>query len=166
MRDFPEQPPRCDHAQTALRHRKTSAGATTYGRQCLRCGACVEKVAAAKVGAAPTPPWDQDLAPSWQERCQDYWRRRTEWFDREREAEKEEFWRRYHEHLNSPAWAAIRRKVLRRANRVCEGCREAPPSHVHHLTYVRLGDEMLFDLVAVCEECHEKIHGRPIGGGE
>jgi hypothetical protein len=32
------------------------------------------------------------------------------------------------------------------------------PSHVHHLNYQRLGDEMLFDLVALCEGCHQKLH--------
>ncbi len=29
---------------------------------------------------------------------------------------------------------------------------------VHHLTYARLYDEMLFDLIAVCRDCHERLH--------
>jgi hypothetical protein len=29
---------------------------------------------------------------------------------------------------------------------------------VHHQTYDRLYNEMCFDLVAVCRECHAKIH--------
>jgi hypothetical protein len=29
--------------------------------------------------------------------------------------------------------------------------------------YAHLGDELLFELVALCLSCHEKVHGRPIG---
>jgi hypothetical protein len=31
---------------------------------------------------------------------------------------------------------------------------------VHHLTYTRLGAEADGDLVAVCDECHDWLHGR------
>jgi 5-methylcytosine-specific restriction endonuclease McrA len=29
---------------------------------------------------------------------------------------------------------------------------------VHHLTYERLGEERLTDLVALCRSCHEREH--------
>lgn len=29
---------------------------------------------------------------------------------------------------------------------------------VHHLTYERVGYEMLFDLISVCDPCHEQLH--------
>jgi 5-methylcytosine-specific restriction endonuclease McrA len=69
-------------------------------------------------------------------------------------------WHARHEaHLQTPKWKALRHRVMARANGVCEGCGMAQATDVHHLTYVRLGDEMLFDLVAVCRNCHNKIHG-------
>lgn len=30
---------------------------------------------------------------------------------------------------------------------------------VHHLTYERLGKETFSDLVVICDECHERLHG-------
>jgi predicted HNH restriction endonuclease len=35
---------------------------------------------------------------------------------------------------------------------------ENPATLVHHLHYETLFREMLFDLVAVCENCHSQIH--------
>ena len=43
-------------------------------------------------------------------------------------------------------------------------CRKKPATQVHHLTYKRVGREMLFDLVAVCADCHEVVHEEPEGG--
>jgi hypothetical protein len=30
---------------------------------------------------------------------------------------------------------------------------------VHHNTYERYGDESTFDLIVLCEQCHELFHG-------
>jgi len=79
------------------------------------------------------------------------------------EEDDREWWRRYEAYLQTPQWQLRRRRVLERADFRCEGCRQAPATQVHHLTYKRLGHEMLFDLVAVCDACHEAIH-RPQGG--
>jgi 5-methylcytosine-specific restriction endonuclease McrA len=68
-------------------------------------------------------------------------------------------WRRfYEEYLKTPAWHARRNRVLLRAGHRCEGCGQQPATQVHHLTYRRLGHEMLFDLVAICRDCHHTIH--------
>lgn len=64
----------------------------------------------------------------------------------------------YHEYLRSPAWARLRRQVLMRCGCVCQGCGAKPAVEVHHLTYERIGEEMLFDLVALCRECHDRLH--------
>jgi 5-methylcytosine-specific restriction endonuclease McrA len=70
---------------------------------------------------------------------------------------------KYIRHMKSELWQSLRRRVLARAKGRCEGCGQQPATDVHHLTYARLGNEMLFDLVAVCRACHETIHGRKIG---
>ena len=63
----------------------------------------------------------------------------------------------YDKYLKSKVWRAKRTAVMHRAKGVCEACGEAPPQQVHHLTYDRVGREPLFDLVAVCRECHEQL---------
>src|SRR5690606_26359580 len=67
----------------------------------------------------------------------------------------------YNRYMRTDEWRAKREKVLTRANGTCEGCGERVATEVHHLTYERLGAEMLFDLVAVCSDCHMTIHQPP-----
>jgi 5-methylcytosine-specific restriction endonuclease McrA len=70
-------------------------------------------------------------------------------------------WKRwYAAYQLSDAWRDRRRKVLERANHLCEACRERRATEVHHLHYMRVGYEPLFDLVAICRECHETLHRR------
>lgn len=64
----------------------------------------------------------------------------------------------YEEYLHSTEWRSKRALVLKRSSGECEGCGLSRATQVHHITYARLGNEMLFDLVAVCDECHERIH--------
>jgi hypothetical protein len=64
----------------------------------------------------------------------------------------------YQEYLCSPEWRRRRDLVLSRAHGVCEGCREREASEVHHLTYQNIGNEFLWELVAVCRGCHERVH--------
>lgn len=64
----------------------------------------------------------------------------------------------YADYLKSRQWADKRDRVLRRANFHCEGCGCRPAVDVHHLTYEHVTQEFLFELVALCRECHERIH--------
>jgi 5-methylcytosine-specific restriction endonuclease McrA len=43
-------------------------------------------------------------------------------------------------------------------NGYCEMCFSVPARHVHHMTYSRQGNEWIFDLAAICEECHRQLH--------
>lgn len=72
----------------------------------------------------------------------------------------EDFWTWYDRYLLSDAWRVRRAEVLKRASGVCEGCRKRVAKQVHHLTYERVGHEMLFDLVAVCSQCHSELHAK------
>jgi 5-methylcytosine-specific restriction endonuclease McrA len=67
---------------------------------------------------------------------------------------------RYQRYLCSREWAERRRTVLARCGGVCERCRHAAASHVHHLTYIRKYRERPEDLQALCEPCHEFTHGK------
>ena len=70
------------------------------------------------------------------------------------------WWAWYDQYLQSPAWRDIRQLVLRRAHGRCEGCGRRPAAHVHHLSYQHVGKEFLWELVAVCQECHDRVHAR------
>ncbi len=63
-------------------------------------------------------------------------------------------------YLKTPKWASIRDKVVRRSNGTCEGCGDYLNNrgHVHHTTYDNLGDEFLFQLRYLCENCHSRLH--------
>jgi hypothetical protein len=62
-------------------------------------------------------------------------------------------------YYKSPQWADLRERTLQRAGYVCEQCRVNRAKQAHHLTYERLGNELLNDLLAVCISCHEELHG-------
>jgi len=65
----------------------------------------------------------------------------------------------YSEYLKTDKWRELRRKVMTRCNGICEGCASKPVHDVHHLTYSHIYDELLYQLVGLCRECHEKAHG-------
>lgn len=96
-------------------------------------------------------------------------RYRLEYEERERQrvlqkAQEDAEWRaRYNAHISSPEWKRICALVRQRARNMCEGCGISAAQHVHHTTYEHLGNELLFELLAVCIPCHERIHGRSIG---
>jgi hypothetical protein len=89
---------------------------------------------------------------------------RREQRNRELDEESERWWARYRAHLESPKWHRKRQQVLWRAGGRCEaqddkGIRcERWATQIHHLTYERLGDENLDDLVALCRSCHRAQH--------
>ena len=67
-----------------------------------------------------------------------------------------ELW--YPRYLDSPHWQELRYEVMERANWVCEACKVATASEVHHLTYGCVGNENLDDLQALCGACHRAAH--------
>lgn len=70
----------------------------------------------------------------------------------------------YTDYLKSPRWKAIRAKVIFRDNGQCQRdagkgkCLSRNDIEVHHLTYVRFGNEQLGDLITLCHDCHKKLH--------
>jgi 5-methylcytosine-specific restriction endonuclease McrA len=64
----------------------------------------------------------------------------------------------YHAYLKSAQWSAKRQAKLTEANFCCQKCKRRSNLQVHHLTYERLGSELLTDLQVLCDRCHEKAH--------
>jgi hypothetical protein len=154
--------PQCSCSEAELRRRKQSNGVVIAGFQCVICGKCTRRVSVKDVSLDELPWWDEALNAA-------YWSERNQKMQRHFEecrARDDARWRSvYEQHLASEKWRVLRRKVMARCKGMCEGCGEKPAVQVHHLTYERLGDEMLFDLVGICIPCHERIHqARPSSG--
>lgn len=66
----------------------------------------------------------------------------------------------YREYLDSWEWAEKAYKVKKRANFICEGCLKEPATEVHHKTYDHIYNEFMFELVALCSDCHRRIHDK------
>jgi hypothetical protein len=139
---------RCDGKIHVLRH--DDAARTVCGRDTAAIGG--QALATQGVDASTCQGCRNSIASRVRAAAQ-----QAQWAARQ-EREHAEWWRRYDEHLRSSAWAALRSRVLFRADHICEGCGQHRATQVHHLTYRRLGHEMLFDLVAVCDACHAAIH--------
>tara|TARA_Y100000310_G_scaffold342834_1_gene447775 strand:- start:1858 stop:2340 length:483 start_codon:yes stop_codon:yes gene_type:complete len=67
----------------------------------------------------------------------------------------------YHKYMASRAWAIKREAVKKRAEGICERCRDANLRDIHHLTYENLGAEYVdSDLLGVCRPCHEFLSAK------
>lgn len=158
----------CEHRHSNLTARTLSNGTTAYYMQCLRCGAAtstaIAKAKAAELLAQQNntlefcPPWNAQLVAQWA--AQASAERASARFDRMIEAEDRriEHTNQYHAYLRTPEWQDKRQKVIERCRGICEGCMDARVAHVHHLTYAHIFDELLFELVGLCEACHERAH--------
>lgn len=60
----------------------------------------------------------------------------------------------YQDYLDSEAWKFRRLKRISIAGGRCEACGSARKLHVHHLTYERIFNEEMADLLVLCEEHH------------
>jgi len=145
---------RCGHENWKPRKRVIAGGAQRVFLQCLDCGHCRALKMSEFPNWAELEDFDEDLPRR-------LWDQQAQLFQEQREAAAEErsreWWARYNAYLASPEWAGRRRRVLHRAQGMCEACGERRADHVHHTSYRHVGAEPLFELRAVCEACHEDI---------
>lgn len=158
----------CDHEETEIRYIVASNGVKHYKLQCLVCGQKVgEAIPYREIeNIEDVLPYDEQLYSYYkgqimeraneiaQERHAQWQARRTPW-DRD-----------YQRYLESDAWKDKRQRVLQRDNYTCKACEKRPATQAHHLTYKHVFNEPLFDLVSVCDVCHDQLtemDGR--GGG-
>ncbi len=165
---------KCTHKIKELKERTISGGSIQYIYQCTKCGrpqgGAIKRDKAFKLNSGNKPTsFNQELYESWEsEQGKEFSAlheaRETEqnklanYFGVEEKRDKEKFFTFYKEHLKTNKWQIIREKVFKRANNICEGCLEEKATQVHHLDYRNVGDELLFQLVAICDNCHDKCH--------
>jgi len=67
---------------------------------------------------------------------------------------------KYQAYLCSREWSEKKNYIRMRSDNKCERCFNAPMQACHHLTYARKYDERHEDLQAICNACHDFIHGK------
>ncbi len=158
--------PRCSCEEQTLVFKNERSGPRThkiYVYQCNQCGRRSKAVAANSLGYGTrvgAKEFDESLQAAWNAKRDAYWKSKRDEVQSEQQERQEEWEQTYHEHvtLMSPKWRALRELVFARAGGICEGCGKRRAVQVHHLTYDHLGDEFLWELRAVCRECHERVH--------
>lgn len=148
-------PDPCKHpdSQRFYRRLKTIDNRVQLRLQCLQCGSVFgQSIALSTVKNLGEVPWvDEEL----RDKGRNVWRNT---YAEKTEAKNRAFWEYYEKYINSEEWHMKRRLVLQRAGNKCEGCGLRQAVHVHHREYRNLGDEFLFELVALCQSCHQRIH--------
>lgn len=72
----------------------------------------------------------------------------------------------YDAFLRSPSWTEKRDRIMTRAHSICECCLHAAVTQVHHVTYPQpltldaLAKQPNWQLRAICNDCHERVHDR------
>ena len=148
----------CDHPENKqeYRRKKIANGLHQLRKQCMGCGAVMARnFKHTEVDDFNALPLIDEVMQRKSEQIYQYYGCS---YEVEQRALNTAFWELYEQHLNSPQWFAKRDRVMDRAAGTCEGCRERAPAHVHHMSYKHLGDELLFELVALCHNCHQKLH--------
>lgn len=158
MQNVTDSTSACEHESKAIRVKTDVLGRKLWQFQCLDCGAA----ASSFIKQKDVPVADMLKPVAWDTALEDRGRETftsayAEQYRREKERQNEEWWQRYTAYLKTEAWRRKREAVLKRDNFVCRACLSRRSVQAHHLTYQHVGDEPLFDLVAVCMECHEKI---------
>lgn len=154
----------CKHdGPQQLRKRTVRLGGIQFVEQCLRCGAATTSpMARAKAieanGGIEPPPFDDNLEVKWRKDGEGGAKKITGHFETLQDFHTAEFHNWYDVYLSSDEWAYKKSKVMQRANHLCEGCGDAKAQVVHHMTYKNVGNEFLFELVALCNPCHDRYH--------
>ena len=148
----------CQHSECAIVERKDALNRPIFNRYCTECGL---RMSSAISHATVSEVSDHSI--EWFEnRNANYSsgrRQALETIADEAAARLQALNRAdYSEYLNSDPWRRRRAKVLERASGLCEGCMTNAATEVHHTTYQHLGNEFAFELIALCDACHSRIH--------
>lgn len=148
---------KCPHEHRQFTRFVKRNGVTEIRPQCLRCGGNLGGVKSADlrrqgVVVEALPLLDEELASRWMMRRAQVQAGGTQ----------PTWWDLYERYLRSPRWKSKRERVLQRDGHRCQNCLSQAATEVHHLSYGRIGDEPLFDLISICWECHVRMHPRRV----
>lgn len=157
----------CEHERQELRRGTNNAGMPVIRMQCEDCGLRIGNPVKRPPNAEELPGFDDakhDLHSAKRKAALQKVDQKYAEIQLRRWRGKEDgdsYYRQAHDaYLASAAWKERRRLVKQRANNSCEGCGKAAATEVHHLSYAHWGQEFLFELVALCGDCHDRIHAK------
>lgn len=127
-------------------------------QQCLDCGYVIGGSRKRAPGDENLPTIDATIGERYEHVRQAQFHEIRQRHARLQHEKSNSFFKEYGDYLRSDTWKAKRRLVFKRAGGVCEGCGLQEATEVHHLTYDHKMSEFLFELVAVCTECHARLH--------
>lgn len=130
-----------------------SNGQKRLTKQCLKCG-----LHNGEVFKNNTVQNINDLPLFNEELKEEYYKKSQLEYQQKRESERRAWLQNYSLYLDSQKWHDKRKKVLERDKYLCQGCLSNKATQVHHLSYKNVYNEMLFELISVCNKCHETIH--------
>ena len=147
----------CEHPDAEIRKFVIRNG-VQYCRQCLTCGAKTSGAISKSKVPEDVEIENIDLAKNWEQLRET---ERSNIIQKQLElqlARQTEFWAKYEAYRQSEKWKNIRKKVLLRSSGICEGCLDKKATQVHHLSYKHIENEFMFELVAICDDCHDRYH--------
>lgn len=169
----------CNHEPIPTRTQKSN-GVVCVVLQCQKCGERLREVSKKLYNVDALPTFDESLKARATEqfnlRVNELKEIRFELKQQEIEKftprdvievyteaieDRPDFWDQYTPYLKSQRWHAMRNLVLKRDENLCQSCLSRKATQVHHLSYrlfKQLGYSAAFELVAICHECHSKIH--------
>ena len=127
--------------------------------QCVHCGeivgAAIKKENFSESEIAALPQWDDEQKGRHWGRFQEEWKKIEDGAHQQALAQ---FRKQYEAYRKTDAWKRRCELVMLRAQGICEGCRTSRATEVHHVSYEHCGEEFLFELVAICRPCHDRVH--------
>lgn len=166
----PLSPSTCEHPDTHITIRRYGDHMPHAVVQCKICGKHVKGISKAGVNINETPEFDLLLEPKCNEN-------HNKWFQTfiaaqkkasaahaetvDRKVDTGEYQRvirsKFNTYYDSDEWQNTRKRILQRDEHLCQSCFNEAEC-VHHITYERLGAENDFDLISLCNICHDTVH--------
>jgi hypothetical protein len=144
----------CPHEVTKIRCRKRRNESVAFVEQCLHCGKELRAVSRHDPRCNGIPErFDEELNQDGYDLQHEQW---VEQYNANRKAQHEDWLCEHTIYLQTPEWRAKRAKVLQRDNYICQGCLTNRATQVHHLSYEHWQHELLYELVSICDDCHEQ----------
>ena len=159
---------KCEHARKNVVWSNVNAygepfeGGRQLRHQCADCGRLLANHLAHRLATPSTPDVDIAALKRYREREEQQWKDQVRFWDEKRERERVEWFEAHSKYLQTDQWQEKRDAVLERENNLCQGCRAALAVHIHHTSYDHWRNELLFELVALCADCHERAHRRKL----
>jgi 5-methylcytosine-specific restriction endonuclease McrA len=154
----------CEHVDRRQIQYRTSNGGVQIKYQCLNCGEPWGQPTKQNETTKGLPFFDESIRKKFSQSKQSEFDAIEAKYTELRNRKDDSWWRNYNQHLRTPKWQATRELVLKRQSFICEGCGKQKATEVHHTSYVHVGNEFLFELAAVCEGCHRRLHPNEYSG--